>query len=295
MSKSRALMKRCFVVVLLSGLAGSLAGGFAGCGTITDPYGRPIEPPLSTAQGEVTGRAAFALLTTQQEIDLGHQVSQEIESHEVRYPDAQVQAYVESVGNRLAAYASRHDIPYTFVVIDNPNSINAFSVAGGRTYVYTGLLKLASNEAELAAVLAHEIAHLALHHHAAKITRQYGFDTITGIILGQNLADKTRLATDLINGSVQATFTSEQERTADELAMQMMTNAGYNPEAMLSMLQKLRAATENQKYIPILASQPPSDERLQRIEALLQTFPAATRSDAPIYMERYQEEVVDKL
>lgn len=281
-------MKRCIVVALLLGLAA--------CQTVLDPYGRPIEAPLQMPSGDVArGGGTFSLITTQQEIELGRQLAAEVEYQHHVDTDPQLQAYVNGIGQWLVANVTRHDIPYSFVVIDNPDSINSFSLPGGRTYVYTGLMKLASNEAELAAVMAHEIAHLVLRHHAATIARQYGFEMLTGIILGQNTDEKARLVADLVGAGVQARFSKDQERAADELGIQILASPGYNPEAMLSIFQKIRAAGQTTTNIPIFSSHPTTQERLQRFQVLLQTFPPNIRSNSPIYMERYQEQVLNKL
>ena len=280
-------MKRCIFFALLFGLAA--------CETMVDPYGRPIEAPLGMPGGEPAGGGgAFSLITPQQEIELGQQIAAEVERQQRRHPDPQLQAYVDGIGQRLVAGVTRQDIPYSFVVIDSPD-INAFSLPGGRTYVYTGLMKLASNEAELAAVMAHEIAHLALRHHAATITRQYGFEILTGIILGQNADERSRLVADLIGAGVQARYSRDQESAADELGMQLLANAGYNPETMLTIFDKMRAAGQNRPNLPIFASHPTTNERLQRLQALLQTFPANVRADNPIFTERYQEQALSKI
>jgi len=280
-------MKRCIFFALLFGLAA--------CETVLDPYGRPIEAPLGMPGGDVAGGGGtFSLITPQQEIDLGQQLAAEIERQQRVHPDPQLQAYVDGVGQRLVAHVTRHDIPYSFVVIDSPD-INAFSLPGGRTYVYTGLMKLASNEAELAAVMAHEIAHLALRHHAATITRQYGFEMLTGIILGQNPDERSRLVADLVGAGIHARYSRDQERAADELGMQLLANAGYNPEAMLTIFEKMRTAAQTRPNLPIFASHPTTGERLQRLQALLQTFPVNVRADSPIYAERYQEQALSKI
>lgn len=264
-----------------------LSAGVMGCETWVGPYGRPVgglEGPAPVSESGGT----FSLITPQQEMELGDQVAAEVERREVVLDNPAVQSYVEGIGHRLAAHASRQDIPYSFTVIDNPDTINAFALPGGRMYVYTGLMRLAGNEAELAAVMAHEIAHIALRHHAATIARQYGFDMLTGIILGENPRAREQLVADLVGAGVQARYSRDQERAADELGMQLLADAGYDPAAMITVFEKLRAAGERRPNLPIFASHPPTEERLQRLQALAQTFPASVRAN-PVYEGRYQE------
>lgn len=280
-------MKHSIIIALLFLLAA--------CDTMMDPYGRPIEAPLGMPGGDVvSGSGSFSLITPQQEIELGQQIATEIESQQRVLPDPQIQEYVQGIGQRIVANVTRQDIPYSFAVIHSPD-INAFSLPGGRSYVYTGMMKLASNEAELAAVMAHEIAHLALQHHAATITRQYGFQMLTGIILGQNADDKARIVADLIGAGVHARYNKDQESAADELGMQLLANAGYNPEAMITVFQKMEAAGQGRPNLPIFSSHPTTPERLQRLQALLQTFPINIRTDTPVYAERYHEQALSKL
>jgi len=263
-------------------------------GSPIEPYGRPIEPygrPVGGLGGPAPGGAldgTFSLITPQQEIELGEQVASEVEKQQLLLNEPNVQSYVQAVGHRIAANASRQDVPYSFKVIDEPDVVNAFALPGGRMYIYTGMMRLAENEAELAAVIAHEIAHVVLRHHAAMITRQYGFDLLTGIILGENPDARSELVADLVGAGVEARYSRDQERAADELGMQLLADAGYDPAAMITVFQKMLAESERRPNLPIFASHPPTEERMQRLQALAQTFPASVRTN-PVYAERYQE------
>ena len=106
------------------------------------------------------GCADFNLLTTQDEVRLGAGVAREVERKAKLCTDPQVCAYVQEIGARLARVCDRQDVTYRFKVIDDPKTVNAFSLPGGFIYVYTGLLLAADNEAELASVLGLSLIHI---------------------------------------------------------------------------------------------------------------------------------------
>ena len=113
-------MRKVFSVLMLSILV------MAGCMTLE---GEPIQ---------------FNILSTQQEVELGAQLSAEVEKQEKISKDAALQAYVSEIGARLGSVATRQDVQYRFTVIDNPDTVNAFALPGGHMYLYTGLLKISA-------------------------------------------------------------------------------------------------------------------------------------------------------
>lgn len=240
----------------------------------------------------------FNLLSTRDEIELGERFAAEVEKKEKTLDDPRLQAYVAGVGARLAAYAPRQDVPYAFKVIDAPDTVNAFALPGGFCYVYTGLLTLCESEAELAAVMAHEIAHVAAYHHGETLTRELGFQLITSILLGENPKATAEFVADLLGTGVRARFSREQERQADELGMDMLFRAGYRPDAMLSLMYQLLAYKEQQGMVeplPIFASHPPTNDRIARLGTLVQRYPAHIRMQNPIHAQRYHDEVLSRL
>jgi len=243
------------------------------------------------------GGQSFNLLSTEQEVELGKQVSAEVEKQEKMLDDAAIQAYVGQIGQRLARVSSRQDIAYTFKVFDAPDTVNAFALPGGNMYIYTGLMKICQNEAELAAVMAHEMGHVAARHHGESMTRQYGYNLIASLLLGDNPKAAAQLAAGLIGQTITARYSREQEREADALGMEFMFRAGYSPDAMISFMQKLQAEESKGggQWLPIFASHPPTTERLQLLGAMLQRYPAELRRQSPTYPERYQQQVLARL
>jgi len=240
----------------------------------------------------------FNLISTQQEVQLGGQLSAEVEKQETVLDNAEVQAYVREIGGRLARFATRQDVEYRFTVIDAPDKVNAFALPGGYMYVYTGLMKICDNEAELAAVMAHEIGHVSGYHHGESISRQYSYNLIMSIILGENAHALAQLGTQIMGTAGAMFYSRENEREADSVGIDLLVQARYNPGAMVSFMGKL--LDEDQKRgggrgLPIFASHPPTEQRIDRLETLAAQYPQNIRDNAPFHTERYRQNVLDVL
>ena len=237
------------------------------------------------------------LLSTAQEVRIGAQVAEQVEQQETLLENAAIQTYIDEIGRRLAVHAPRQDVAYVFKVIDSPDAINAFALPGGFLYLYTGLLKACDNEAELASVMAHEIAHVAARHHGESITRQYGMHILSQLILGDNPRVAAQVATDVLGTGIMARYSRENEREADRLGMHLLARAGYNPEAMSAFMEKLVAqeAQRGGRMLPLFASHPPSRERLDTLSALARQYPLELRREENLHAERYRRTVLNAL
>ncbi|MEE8595559.1 MAG: M48 family metalloprotease, partial [Gemmatimonadota bacterium] len=144
---------------------------------------------VSCATNPATGGKMLSLVSESQEIRMGQQFSQEVESSMPLVDDAELQAYVEGVGLALAAVSERPDLPWSFRVVDDP-VVNAFALPGGPVYVTRGILALFSSEAEMAAVLGHEIGHITARHSVEQISRAQlaGIGLAVGSMLSRDIA-----------------------------------------------------------------------------------------------------------
>jgi len=254
----------------------------------------PLSGCATTEGGE-----GFNILSTQDEIALGDKVSKEVEKKEKILDDPGIQSYVQEVGARIAKQSPRTDVPYKFTVIDNPKTVNAFALPGGHMYIYTGLMKLCSNEAELASVMGHEIAHVAAHHHGESYTRQYGISLIESFILGDNPSANAELMAQILSTVGETKFSRTQENEADRMGMDFLWRAGYKPDAMVSFMEKMNATEQKEGRTPgvlkFLSSHPPTPERIAALQAEEQQYPADLRAKSPVYAERYQDKVLKRL
>ncbi|NLN93654.1 MAG: M48 family metalloprotease [Candidatus Hydrogenedens sp.] len=271
------------VVVLLACLSGcETLEGFTGSG---GSGGSGFFKPLN-------------LLSTDEEISLGQQFAVQIEESEKILDNPALQNYVAEMGRRLAAAAPRQDVPYSFKVIDAPDTVNAFALPGGYMYIYTGLMKTCSNEAELAAVMAHEIGHVAAHHHGEMMTRQMGMDMVSEMILGKKPGMIASLAGQLFTTGISARYSRAQEREADSLGMDIMYKAGYPPQGMIAFMNKLLEVDRQQgggRGLPIFATHPSPEERVGLLQELIQRYPLTPEHSAAYREEQYRLAVLSQL
>ena len=183
--------------------------------------------------------------------------------------------YVESVGQRLAAVSDR-DLPYEFRVL-NDSSPNAWALPGGKISINRGLLVELQTEAELAAVLAHEIVHAAARHSAQSIERNLflqGALVAAGVALGDsNYRDLGMLGANLGGQLVQQKYSRDAETEADAYGMRYMLRAGYDPAAAVELQQtfvRLAEGGQANWLEGLFASHPPSPERVAANRALLE-------------------------
>lgn len=190
-----------------------------------------------------TGRTQFAgLMSPEQEVTVGAQEHPKILQEYGEYDDSRLSSYVQRIGQKVTADTERPEVEYTFTVLDT-DLVNAFALPGGYIYITRGLLALANNEAEMAAVLAHEAGHITARHSAERYSRA----VVTS--LGANILaaaiDQTGASQALGLGSelYMKSYSRAQENEADTLGIRYLARAGYAPEAMTTFLQSLQGSS----------------------------------------------------
>lgn len=232
--------------------------------------------PLFLGGCATTGinRGQMNIISTAEEVTLGKEMSVEVAKQYPIYNNAAVTAYVQAVGNKIVQHCDRTDIAYHFAVI-NKNEANAFSLPGGYVYVYTELMQDADDEAEFAAVIAHEVAHVAARHSTERLTDEYGYQFIAGLVLGDNPNATAKLISDLAATGGFLKYSRDDEHEADQLGAKYLYAAGYDPQAMVDFLQKLKTleASEPTKFETWLMTHPTTSERLARVTTEVAGFP----------------------
>lgn len=212
----------------------------------------------------INGAQVFQLynISDAQEIELGNQIDQELAtSGQVKYYDNPLLlAYVNRIGQRLAQQSTRPSIPYVFRIVEDPG-INAFATMGGHVYVNTGLIAQASNEAELASVIAHEIGHIA-GKHAIKQMREQAIaqGILSSAGLDQSMA--VQLGMDL---ALHLPKSRKDELEADRLGLDTLRQANYAPSAMVSFMNKLLKGGGGMPTI--LSTHPATQDRINALQA----------------------------
>lgn len=246
--------------------------------------------PLALGGCATTGinQGQMNMVSSDEEVKLGQEMSVEVAKQYPVYNNAAVTAYVQAVGDRIAQHSDRKDIAYHFAVI-NKNQVNAFSLPGGYVYAYTELMKAADDEAEFAAVIAHEVAHVAARHSTERLTQQYGYQFLAGLLLGQNPNAAAKLITDVAATGGFLKYSRDDEYEADRLGAKYLYAAGYDPQAMVDFLAKLKALETNEpsKFETWLMTHPPAGDRLARVTSEVAGFPKLANPvrNAPAYAE----------
>lgn len=228
----------------------------------------------------------FNLISSAQEVQMGDSLAVEVESKYPPLKDETVGAYVNEVGQRIVSVCDRRDIPYYFKVIADKKQVNAFALPGGHIYVYEGLLLEASNEAELAAVLAHEVGHVVARHATEQLTKQYGYNLLVSLVLGKQPGRWAGVAANLFGTAGLLKYSRDDEYEADNLAVVYTNAAGYSPGAVADFLGKLvtMEGREPGKLETLLMTHPPTSDRVDRVKAEIAAIPAPAKGT---FSERY--------
>jgi beta-barrel assembly-enhancing protease len=214
---------------------------------------------------------ALQLISVRDEIALGRQAQQEVRRQVPELRDATISRYVESLGRRLASHADGPRYPYSFDVADK-RDINAFALPGGPIWVHRGAIDAAQNEAQLAGVLAHEIAHVANRHAADQVTKgtfaNAGLGVLGALLGGSGGAQLAQLGAGIAAQATMMKFSRDAEREADMKGLSYMKRAGYDPRGMVEFLQVLRAhqGRDPGSVQSFFASHPAPAERVSRLQ-----------------------------
>ncbi|WP_278003218.1 M48 family metallopeptidase [Roseofilum reptotaenium] len=204
----------------------------------------------------------LASLGDRQEIALGKQINQQLISQEVRiYDDPELTDYIDRIGQRLAKESYRpptSNYQYTFQIVDD-DSVNAFATLGGFVYIHTGLMKEAENEAELASVIGHEIAHITERHAINQMRRvalTNGLATAAGV-------DQSQIVGLGVEIALRLPHSREAEYEADQLGLNMITAAGYAQIGMVDFMKKLARSPSRPTF---LSTHPHGRDRVKALE-----------------------------
>jgi beta-barrel assembly-enhancing protease len=243
-----------------------------------------------TAVVAVAAAVGCSSVSQQQEVQIGQQTAAQVNAQLPMLRDPQIDGYVNSLGRSIASRTSRAYLDWQFAVV-NTDVINAFALPGGFVYVNRGVLARASNESELAGVLAHEIEHVVQRHSVKQMeqAQQANIGVTLACVLTRVCENQAAQAAIQVGGSaVFARFSRDDEVQADEGGFQNMIRAGINPRGMLTFFQKLLAEEGSGGSGGVnawFADHPGTQDRIADIQRMLDATPAAQlsslRTDSP--------------
>ena len=253
---------------------------------------------IGCATNPVSGQRQLMLMSREQEIQLDRQHSpQQFSADYGTVQDPALNAYVEQVGQRIAAKTHRPDMPYSFRVV-NATYVNAYAFPGGSIAATRGILLKLEDEAELASLLGHELGHVNARHTAQQMTK----GTITQVLVGGLAAyagTQGQIYGTLASsigmvgaGALLASYSRDNEREADDLGMTYMVEAGYNPDGFVGLMAMLNAMSKRDAsaFELMFATHPMSQERYDTAVADAERYAAAREN--PLFKERYMDNTV---
>ena len=246
------------------------------------------------ATNPVTGKREIALVSQDQEVQMGQQGAQQVVQEIGLVNDQTLQNYVQQIGAALAAKSERPNLPWSFRVVDDPTP-NAFALPGGFIFVTRGLLDLMGNEAELASVLGHEIGHVTARHSVQQMSQQQLAQLALGVgaIISPTVAQFGDVAAQGL-GLLFLKYGRDDERQADDLGFRYALTQGYDVREMDDVFRSLQRIGESSKQSPLpnwLATHPGEDERIQRIDARLAQVPATQLANAKVGAQEFMQRV----
>lgn len=240
---------------------------------------------VGCAVNPVTGKQELMFISSAQEVELGKNSDPDIRwQFGGVYKDAQLEAYVNDVGQRTAAVSHRTNIPYHFTIVDS-SVANAFALPGGYIYITRGLLVKLGNEAQLASVLGHEIGHVTARHGAKRLTQVLGFNLglvlVDQIVSGKESYRKWRglimTSSSILFATVSLGYGRKDEFQADELGASYAYKVGYDPEGMIQLLEVLKSmySREPSSIEVFFSSHPRSSDRIAAVGKQIAQLPPA--------------------
>lgn len=231
------------------------------------------------AQNPVSGKQDFVMMSESQEISIGRNADADVRKQYKVYDNPALQSYVNRIGQAVAQNSHRPHLNYHFTVLDSPE-INAFALPGGYIYITRGIMAYLNSEAELAAVLGHEIGHVTARHGV----RQQSASQATGIgialasIFVPELASQAgQDLSNLLSGALLSGYGREHELEADRLGAQYLARTSYDPQAMIRVVSVLKnqelfdaelakqEGREPRRYHGTFATHPDNDTRLHQV------------------------------
>jgi predicted Zn-dependent protease len=231
------------------------------------------------------------------DIRLGQQLDQEIRKNPAEYPiltgHPEVKEYVVGVGGKILnspEIKKKGIYAYQYEIIQDDKTVNAFCTPGGYIYVYTGLLKFVDNEATLAGIIVHEIAHAEMRHATTRMTKQYGMQYVLALVLGQNPSQIADVTANLFSGLALLANSRADETQSDECSIRYLTTSGYYPGAITFFFNKIQGqkGSGGGTLERLLSTHPLPQDRVDHVREILARMGNPVQNEGNLFADRYQ-------
>ncbi|MDE3136732.1 MAG: M48 family metalloprotease [Acidobacteriota bacterium] len=209
------------------------------------------------------------LFSPEQDIQIGKRLAAEVPKQMTLLNDPRVDNYLNEIGRTLVPHAPGFKYPYEYRCV-NSAAINAFALPGGYIYINRGVIEAASTESELAGVMAHETAHVALRHGTSQASKAYIAEIPAALLsgwLGNNSglgSAIVQMTTGFVMNSVFLKYSREDESQADVLGTQILYDSGYDPRALARFFEMIQAKSKSQP-IEFFSDHPNPEHRVERV------------------------------
>lgn len=240
------------------------------------------------------------IFSVEDDVKLGRDIDQEIRSRPNEFPilqgNQQIRDYVNNLGREILNNSPhikyKNVFPYKFEVI-NDTLVNAFCTPGGFIYVYTGLMKFVDNEATLAGVIGHEIAHAEKRHMTQRITTYYGVSTVLSLVLGGNPNTAAQIAANLFVGLGFLANSRSDETEADNMSIRYLLSTKWYPGSISFFFDKIREEQRRLGSTPggltrLLSTHPLPQDRIDNVKEQLKELKINPDPTKGLYGEEYQ-------
>ncbi len=227
-----------------------------------------------TELNSFTGRKQHLNLDPQHEIAMGlASAPQMVAQHGGESPDAQARAYVQRIGQKIvqSTAASHTPYQYNFHLLADREVVNAFALPGGQVFMTEALFRMLHSEDEIAGVLGHEIGHVVGRHSSEQIAKSNLFDGITSAVViatsdGQGGGYDTTRVAQMVNQLVTFKYGRADETEADKLGVRFLIESGYQPEAMIQVMEVLKKVAGGARQPEFMSTHPDPGNRIENIK-----------------------------
>jgi beta-barrel assembly-enhancing protease len=224
---------------------------------------------------EVLGITQYVGISEEQEIALGLQSAPHmIQQYGGLHTSREAQETVRRVGRRLVEASDARKTPYQydFHLLANPEVVNAFALPGGQVFITAALYSRLETEDQLAGVLGHEIGHVVARHGAERIAKMDLTQGLTGAAVIASGDYSTAQAAEMIGNLINMSYGRDQELQSDALGVRFMIDAGYDPEALIRVMQILAEAGGGQQQPEFFSTHPNPENRIERIKEAIDHY-----------------------
>lgn len=240
------------------------------------------------------------IFTIEDDVQMGKELDAEIRNDPANYPimrgHEEVREYVRGIGRDIITksnYVKYEKVfPYKFDVIHDDSTVNAFCIPGGYIYVYTGLIRYLDNEAALAGVIGHEIAHAERRHMSQRLTSYYGVSFVLSLVLGNNPNELAEIFANLAVGIGFLANSRSDETEADDYSIKYLRSTEYYPGGILNFFTRITEEQKKKGQTPgdlemLLSTHPLPADRIENAKEQLKKIRPAPDSSKGLFKDRY--------